>query len=300
MNDNLIIYEVKGEEIGKKLNDYLREVQRLSGRFVRTSVREGRVKVNNKPARLSSKVVSGDKITIKLNKKEEQNIKPEKMDLDIVYEDSDVIVVNKQPGMVVHPTKSYQEGTLSNGLLYYFREKEENCIVRLVSRLDRDTSGLIIVAKNQFSHMALARDMQTIGFEKSYLAIVHENLKENCGTIDLPIYRNDDDGIKRVVDERGQKSVTHFNVVESFKEADLVKLTLETGRTHQIRVHLSHLGHPLFGDSLYGKDEDTYIKRQALHAYRLVFPHPRDGRKIELESDLPEDMKELVSKLKRS
>jgi 23S rRNA pseudouridine1911/1915/1917 synthase len=163
-----------------------------------------------------------------------------------------------------------------------------------------DTSGLIIIAKNQFSHMALARDMQKDTFEKSYLAVVHNNMSETSGTIDLPIYRTTDDSIQRVVDERGQKSVTHYKVIESYDKADLVKLTLETGRTHQIRVHLSHLGHPIFGDALYGTKEDAeFINRQALHAYKLSFPHPRTGDILALECDLPEDIKELIKKISR-
>ena len=193
---------------------------------------------------------------------------------------------------MVHPTRGYPFGTLANGVLYYFKEKGENCIVRLVSRLDRDTSGLIIIAKNQFSHMALARDMhgndvlksdlkkqsqQNKTFEKSYMAVVHGNMENKSGTIDLPIGNPNEDSAKREVWEDGQRSITHYEVIESFKNGDLLKVTLETGRTHQIRVHLSHIGHPLYGDSLYGTCESEYIDRQALHAYKLIIPHPRTG-----------------------
>ena len=205
--------------------------------------------------------------------------------------------------MVVHPTRGYPLGTLANGVLYYFQEKGEKCIVRLVSRLDMDTSGLIIIAKNQFSHMALARDMQDKEmqgktFEKSYMAIVHGNMENKSGTIDLPIGKPDEESIKREICEDGQRSITHYEVIESFKNGDLVKMTLETGRTHQIRVHLSHIGHPIYGDSLYGKEEIHYIDRQALHAYKLIIPHPRTGEELILMTDLPEDMKNLISKLK--
>ena len=162
-----------------------------------------------------------------------------------------------------------------------------------------NTSGLVIVAKNQYSHMALARDLHELtSYEKSYIAVVHGHLKEDKGTIDLPILRAEEDGIKRIVDERGQRSITHFKVLENLKAAQMVKLTLETGRTHQIRVHLSHLGNPIFGDTLYGiEGDESYIKRQALHAYRLVFPHPRTGKLIEIESSLPKDMLDLINKI---
>lgn len=301
MKENKLIFKINISEDKMKLREYLRMVQKLSGRLIRGAALEGRITVNGNRAKLNYVLRPGDEVAFDVVKEESQNIDPEKMDIEVVYEDSDLIVVNKKPGMVVHPTKSYQSGTLANGLIYYFKEKGENCIVRLVSRLDMDTSGLIIIAKNQFSHMALARDMNKDTFEKSYLAIVHGNMSEKMGTIDLPIYRPTDDSIKRVVDERGQQSITHFKVVESFKDAELVKLTLETGRTHQIRVHLTHLGHPLYGDILYGIEGDKeYISRQALHAYKLKFPHPRTGKTIELEVGLPDDMLELIEKINKS
>lgn len=240
-----------------------------------------------------------DKIEIEVTKSESQNVEPEKMDIDVAYEDMDVIVVNKLPGMVVHPTKSYQSGTLSNGLIYYFREKGENCIVRLVNRLDMDTSGLVLIAKNQFSHMALARDMNKESFKKEYIAVIHGHLKPESGTIDKPIYRDEGGSLKRIIDDRGQKSITHYEVIEKYEDSEMVRLVLETGRTHQIRVHLSSMGNPIFGDSLYGVEEKEYINRQALHAYKLQFPHPRSGKVVSIETELPDDMKELVSKLKK-
>lgn len=296
--DNIIKYLIKEGEEGVKLKEYLKQVPKLSSRFIRYAIKDERIKVNGEKARLNNKVKIGDIIEIKINKKEEQNIIPEKIDLNVVYEDSDIIVLNKQPGIVVHPTKSYPTGTLSNGLLYYFKEKGEDCIVRLVSRLDMNTSGLILIAKNQFAHMSLARDMKKDTFKKSYLAIVHGNLKEKKGTINKPIYRPGEGSINRIVDPRGQESITHFEVVESYEKGDLIKLTLETGRTHQIRVHLSSLQHPLYGDELYGNEEKEYIERQALHAYKLSFPHPRDGHVVDLQCPLPKDMEILLDKLK--
>lgn len=305
---NKLTYVVVENINDVKLRDYLKYTENLSSRFIKSTGLSGKISVNSKVAKLNHRVKSKDKIEIDMKKDEHQNIEPEKMDLDVVYEDTDLIVINKRPGIVVHPTKGYPFGTLANGVLYYFKERDEKCIVRLVSRLDMDTSGLIIIAKNQFAHMALARDMQGSDmqesekqakvFEKSYMAIVHGNMQNKSGTIDLPIGKPNEEGIKREVWEEGQRSITHYEVIESFKNGDLVKVTLETGRTHQIRVHLSHIGHPLYGDSLYGTSENNYIDRQALHAYKLIIPHPRTGDELILESKIPEDMERLVSKLK--
>lgn len=285
---------------GISIREFLKEELELSTRLIRSAALEQRILVNNEPVRMRFRLHCGDDVVVKLQRKESQNINPEKMDIDIVYEDSDIIVLNKQPYMVVHPTKSYQSGTLANGVLYYFKETGQDCIVRLVSRLDMNTSGLIIVAKNQFAHMALSREMKENNLEKRYLAVVHGHLEEMEGTIDLPIYRPEGEefGIKRIVDERGQRSITHYKVVERFKDSDLVECILETGRTHQIRVHLSALGNPIYGDELYGLEEKELIPRQALHAYGLDFKSPRTKEVLSLRADLPEDMKNLISKIK--
>ena len=289
-------------EEGTKIREYLKSELGLSTRLIRSASIDKRIFVNDEAVKMNRVIKSGDTIKIDLAKDESQDIAPEKMDIDIVYEDEDILVVNKKPFMVVHPTKSYQSGTLANGVINYFMESGQNCIVRLVSRLDMNTSGLIIIAKNQFSHGMLSKEMSENKVGKRYLAIVHGHLKEKSGTIDLPIYRPEglEMGTRRVIDERGQRSITHYKVVESFGDSDLVECKLETGRTHQIRVHLSHLGHPIYGDVLYGNgdEEIDLIKRQALHAYRLDFASPRTGEMLELKADLPDDMKELIEKLK--
>lgn len=294
--------KVSKEYEGATIREFLKEDLGLSSRLIRRSAIEKRILVNKKEVRMRYIVHSGDLVQINLQSDESQNITPEKMDLDIVYEDEDILVINKKPYMVVHPTKSYQSGTLANGVLFYFKETNQNCIVRLVSRLDMNTSGLIIIAKNQFAHMALSNEMEGNNLEKRYLAIVHGNLKEKEGTIDAPIYRPDGEefGTMRIVDERGQRSITHYKVIESFKDADLVECLLETGRTHQIRVHMKHLGHPIYGDTLYGfEGDEELIPRQALHAYGLDFKSPKTKETLSLRAKLPDDMESLLKKVGR-
>lgn len=299
--NNKLIFEVKDINHDIDIKDYLKERENLSGRFVRKALREGRIFVNGEKVIRKRKLEKANLIEIHMSQEEHQNIQPESMDIEIVYEDGDIIVINKTPGIVVHPTKSYPTGTLSNGILYYFHTTGDKSIVRLVNRLDRDTSGLIIVAKNQFGHMRLAEDMTKDSFKKIYVAVVHGTLNEKEGIINLPIYREEGTGsIKRVVDDRGQESITRYKVLQELSKGSVVKLQLETGRTHQIRVHMSHLDHPLYGDSLYGNgdEEKKYIERQALHAYRLEFPHPRTREILKLQCDLPQDIKELIEKIK--
>ncbi|NFM77437.1 RluA family pseudouridine synthase [Clostridium botulinum] len=299
--DNKLIFVVKKINHNIDIKDYLREMENLSGRFIRKAVRDGRVFVNKEKVIKKHKLSQDDLIEIYMQEDEHQNIEPEDMNIEIVYEDNDIIVINKRPGIVVHPTKGHPTGTLSNGILYHFKKNGEKSIVRLVSRLDRDTSGLIIIAKNQFSHMRLASDMSKDRFRKIYIAVVHGSMKEKEGRINLPIYKEEEgESIKRIVDERGQESITTYEVLEELSKGSVVRLELETGRTHQIRVHMSHLGHPLYGDSLYGKGEEEkeYIERQALHAYKLEFPHPRTGDILKLQCSLPDDIKNLIEKIK--
>ena len=290
---------------GCKIREFLKEEMELSSRLIRKSALDKKILVNDEWVKMNFKIKKGDNIKVILNRKETQDIAPEDIDIEVVYEDSNLLVVNKKPFMVVHPTKRYQSGTLANGVMNHFKNTNQECIVRLANRLDMNTSGLIIIAKNQFAHMFLSNEMQKNEVTKKYLTVVHGHLKEKSGTIDAPIYRvpEEEEGvfsIRRVVDEKGQRSITHYKVVESLKDADLVECTLETGRTHQIRVHMAHLGHPISGAFLYGDgdNEKDLIERQALHAYSLEFLEPQERKLLSLKAELPEDIKELIDKLK--
>lgn len=296
---SIVRYKVTEAGNGVKIRDYMKDELNLSGRFIRNSAMGQRLMVNGKEVRLSYKLSEGEEIQVKVTKEENQDIQGENLNIQVVYEDDDLLIVNKPPFMVVHPTKSHPTGTLANGVIYHFRQNEDNSIVRLVSRLDRDTSGLIMIAKNQFSHMSLAKSMEQNLIEKSYLAIVHGHLKEKVGTINRPIGRPTNETIKRAVLEDGQESITHYKVIDEYKDGSLVQLLLETGRTHQIRVHLSHEGHPIYGESLYSEfNDEELIDRQALHAFRLKLPHPRSREILEFHCEMPEDMKKLVESLK--
>lgn len=297
MKSNTVSYEVINIGSKIKLRGYLKNEKKISTRFLLSAGREGRIKVNGHVEKLNYVLKERDLIELTLDREESQDIKGVKIDINIIYEDEDILVLNKPPFIVVHPTKNYQENTLSNGIIYYFREKGEDTIVRLVSRLDMNTSGLILVAKNQFSHMSLARDKES--FSKTYLAVIHNKMEKKDGLIDLPILK-EEEGVKRVVDTLGQESKTMYRVIEEYKDASILELKLLTGRTHQIRVHLSYFNCPIFGDDLYGTEDKEWISRQALHAQKIEFIHPRTGVKMELVAPLPEDIENLIKKLKTS
>lgn len=281
-----------------KLKDLLIDKLNFSVRSISKMKRERTVTVNGVFRKPSLDVKSGETVEIKIDE-EMASFVPQKMDnMDILYDDFDIIMVNKPPFMVVHPTKSHADMTMANGVTDFVISKGEKVRIRFVNRLDMNTSGLVIVAKNAYAHHIMSTDMLENAVEKKYIAVVKGIIENDHGTINAPIYRPTDDSIKRVVDDRGQESITHYNVIERLNDATVVELKLETGRTHQIRVHLSHIGHGIIGDELYGYVDEKLIKRQALHAYSLKFMQPRTREELEFKAEIPEDMMSLIEKLR--
>lgn len=291
---NLISYTNEEE---MTLKEVLLDKLNFSVRSLSKMKREKSVLVNGVYKKPSLKVYSGDLIEVKIDE-EKANFEPQDLNLQIIYDDFDIIMVNKPPFMVVHPTKSHYDKTIANGISYYIDNQKENVKIRFVNRLDMNTSGLVIVAKNAYAHHTLSTAMSENKVEKKYITVVDGIIKENEGTIDEPIYRPTEDSIKRIIDERGQSSLTHYKVIERLENATVLEVSLETGRTHQIRVHMAHIGHGIIGDELYGCVDEKLINRQALHAYKLEFEQPRTKEKLKFKADIPEDMKELISKLR--
>lgn len=282
-----------------KIRDYLKYVEGLSSRFIKQAAIDRRILVNGKSVKLNYYLKNGDEILIKINRKDEtQNIDPIEMDLDIVYEDKFILIVNKPPFMVVHPSKSHSV-SLSNGVMHYFKRNNIDTIVRLVNRLDMNTSGILVIAKSQYAHMFLSKLIRDNIFKKEYMAIVHGNLENMKGVIEKNIFRPTDDSIRRVVhDTEGQYAKTVYKVVNRYKNSDLVRVIIETGRTHQIRVHMNYLGHPIVGDDLYCEinSSDPKVNRQMLHAHKIKFVHPYTKELLTFECPLPDDMKNYIKK----
>jgi len=251
------------------------------------------VTVNGNYVPMHTDVYEGDIIKVSLPE-ESNEYQSQKMEIEVLYEDCDLIVVEKPFGMVVHPTRNYQDNTMLNGIKSYFEESGIKSKVRFVNRLDRDTSGILIVAKNAYAHSVLTKDTSMWDMYKKYIAVV-EGKTDESGTINLPIMKSED-GIRRIVDEKGQNSVTHYKAVMRNEKASFIELELETGRTHQIRVHMSALGHPLYGDELYGGNTEL-INRQALHCIELGFYSPRLEKEIRVKTKLHDDITELMVKL---
>ena len=280
----------------------------------------GHIVVDGKPAKASLKVKTGMSVQIELVSSPPIEAEPENISIDVIYEDRRIILVNKSAGMVVHPAAGNYEGTLVNALLYHFGEKEIEDIdpvrLGLVHRLDKDTSGLLVVAKDEHALAFLQKQLKERNIKRVYKALIWGNIDPDKGTIDLPIGRSEKDRKKMRINPRyGRDAVTHYEVVERFGGCDLVTVRLETGRTHQIRVHLSYYGHPVVGDPTYngrskylrrlGKNDITklspllgILKRQALHAVELSLPHPDDGREINFNCELPDDIKKAISFLR--
>ena len=279
------------------LKEILLDKLQFSVRSLSKMKREQSVLVNGNFTKPSTKIKKGDLIEVKIEE-DMANFEPQDLNLDILYDDFDIIMVNKPPFMVVHPTKSHNDKTIANGVTDYIIKQNEKVKIRFVNRLDMNTSGLVIVAKNAYAHHTLSLDMGENKVEKKYITVVTGIVKAEFGTINAPIYRPTEDSVKRVVDERGQASVTHYKVLERLNDATVLEVKLETGRTHQIRVHMAHIGHGIIGDELYGYVDEALINRQALHAYSLAFEQPRTKEELKFEAKLPKDIEELIQKLK--
>ena len=285
-----LVWQCKEEN---KLKSELLDKMNISVRMLCSIKKEKSVTVNGKYVPMHTMVCGTDIIKIELPH-ESNEYEAQQMGIEVLYEDFDLLVVEKPFGMVVHPTRNHLENTMLNALKYYFDENGIKSKVRFVNRLDRDTSGILIVAKNAYAHSVLTKDTSMWEMHKKYIAVVEGKLDES-GTIRLPLMKSED-GIRRMVDEIGQECVTHYRTIKSNERASFVELELETGRTHQIRVHMSAIGHPIFGDELYGGNMD-FIERQALHCIELGFYSPRLEKEIRVKTKLHDDITELLMKL---
>jgi len=281
----MLSYIVKDEE---NLTQVLKNIWGISSRLIIKLKKNGRIFVNGNSVFINYPIKEGDIVEVDIQFEEEsENIKSENIDINIVYEDDNLLVINKVAGMVVHPTCLHRSGTLANAVKYYLESKGENRKIRFVNRLDRDTSGIIVVAKNEYTQENLVRQMKENKFEKHYIAKVNGIVCNDEGTIDLPIGRKEGSIMERTIRDDGDRAVTHYKVLERCVEEDytIVGIQLETGRTHQIRVHFKAIGHTLYGDSLYG-DEREDVERYFLHAERVIFYDPIDNRKHEFLAKL--------------
>ena len=288
-----IIFKV--EKDGKTLENFLLE-QDISSRLFRRVYKSKNIFVNGMFKNRNEILNIGDKVTISIED-EIDNTLPQNIPLDIIYEDMDILALNKPPFIVVHPTKSHQENTLSNGIAYYFKENKIKRKIRLVNRLDMNTSGILLVAKSSFAHQQMALQFENNEVEKRYIALVDGIVKKDSGIIDLPIGREEEKSIRKIVTPSGKDAITKYKVIERYNNKTLLDVELVTGRSHQIRVHLNHIGHPIIGDTLYFEGNE-YINRQALHAYYLKIKQPQSGEEIELKAKRPRDIENLINKFK--
>ena len=291
---------------GERLDAFLsRSAEGLSRSAAPKLIADGNVRLNGSPARKNDRLRVGDSVELTIPEPREVDIAPKKMPLDIVYEDEDVAVINKPKGLVVHPAAGHQDDTLVNGLLYAMGDSLSGINGELrpgiVHRIDKDTSGLLAIAKNDLAHTVLASQLKDHSMARTYEAVVCGSFKEDRGTVDAPIGRHPTDRKKMCVTQRNSKNaVTHWEVVERFRGYTHIRCRLETGRTHQIRVHMAYIGHPILGDTVYGhKKPELGQDSQCLHAGALCFRHPRDGRPVMVFAPLPDYFQSVLEKLRK-
>jgi 23S rRNA pseudouridine1911/1915/1917 synthase len=297
--EHTILEEQKGDRIDKVISTLDEEWSRTQ---VQQWIKEGNILVNGQTTKTNYKCSLNDQIEITIPDPEELDMIPEELDLEIYYEDSDVLVVNKPRGMVVHPAPGHMTGTLVNGLMAHCKDLSGiNGVLRpgIVHRIDKDTTGLLMVAKNDLAHESLVNQLVAKTVTRKYKAIVHGVIPHDFGTVDAPLGRDTKDRQSMTVVDHGKHAVTHFHVIERFKDYTFVECQLETGRTHQIRVHMKYIGYPLAGDPKYGPKKTLDIEGQALHAGVLGFNHPRTNEYLEFEAPLPEDMVMLLEQLRK-
>ena len=294
-------YEVEPEFAGYTIEKYLKLRGYSHGCIVYLKKTEEGIKRNGVWAYTKDKLAAGDILeTVFVEEDSSENIVAVEMPLDILYEDEDILVVNKPSDTPIHPSQGNYDNSLANGVKYYYDKQGINFVFRCINRLDRDTTGLVVIAKNMLSGAALNLAMVNREIRRTYLAVVKGALPEN-GTIDFPIARKDGSTVERCVDfENGEHAVTHFECLEQNEKYSLAKIWLETGRTHQIRVHMAFIGHPLLGDIVYGDKNKLGIEGQMLHAGKLGFEHPVSGEYIEFKSDLPDNYKKVLADLRKS
>ncbi|MBR5487741.1 MAG: RluA family pseudouridine synthase [Phascolarctobacterium sp.] len=303
ISDEREILIITENEAGQRADVALAAMLELTRSNMQKLLDEGRAVKGTKVIKSNYKLKLGDEIVVTLPEPQPLDVQPENIPLDIIYEDEDVVVVNKARGMVVHPAAGNYSGTLVNALLYHCKNLSGiNGVIRpgIVHRLDKDTSGIMICAKNDAAHVSLSEQIQSKSAQRTYLAVVRGNLKTDSGVIETQIARDKDDRKKMaVVKEGGRNAVTEYEVVERFGKYTIVKCKLKTGRTHQIRVHMEYLGYPLVGDPKYSPMKTPFsINGQALHSLTLAFDHPRTGERMEFEAKLPEDLHKVVTRLR--
>ena len=296
---------IKKEEKGKRLDSYIAsqdsEITRTSAQRL---IEEGNILVNGKKQKVSYKVCENDIVTVEVSEPKEIELKAQDIPIEIIYEDKDIIVVNKPKGMVVHPANGNPDGTLVNALMSICKDSLSGIggEIRpgIVHRIDKDTSGLLIVAKNDRAHVAMSEQIKNHEVKKTYIALVRGVIKENEATIDMPIGRSNTDRKKMAVTKNGKNAVTHIKVLERFDKYTLLEVNIETGRTHQIRVHLSYIGYPIVGDYTYSNGKNEFnIVGQCLHAKSLEFKHPITHEQMKLEAPLPEYFKNIIKELEK-
>ena len=294
----------KVEEIGRLDKVVSNLEQNMSRETIQRMIKTGKILVNNKQEKASFKTTVGDLITLEEEIPEEIELKPQEMPLDIIYEDDDMLVINKEKGIVVHPGNGNPDGTLANAVMAKCKGSLSGIGGKIrpgiVHRIDKDTSGLIIVAKNDSAHINLSKQIQDRKVKKTYIALVRGVIKENEATINMPIGRNSKDRKKMAVTKDGKESITHFKVLKRYNGFTLLEVKIETGRTHQIRVHLSEIGYPIVGDEVYSNGKNPFgVKGQMLHAEKLELKHPRTGKDLTFEAPVPKYFANIINQLEK-